>query len=90
MSDADGASIAAEAPLTRMARVRRAGTEVAERPVVALGLCVAGRSDTVEFTLADRTEMDYRVLVGRNFLAGRIVVDAARTLSAPDACERSE
>jgi hypothetical protein len=43
--------------------------------VVALGK----RKITTQFTLTDRKDMDYRVLLGRKFLRKRYIVDVART-----------
>jgi len=76
-----------EAPVLRIARVRRAGTGIAQRPVIALALCVAGRTGEAEVTLTDRTGMDYTMLVGRSFLAGRLIVDSGKTQAGAGACE---
>ena len=77
-----------ETPLIRWARVRRAGTKTDRRPVVSLPLCLAGLTTTAEFTLTDRTGLDYPVLIGRAALAGRIAIDPARTHIAPATCPR--
>jgi hypothetical protein len=77
-----------EARLVRWANVRRAGTKTDRRPVVALPLCIDGMSLLAEFTLADRTGLDYPVLIGRAALAGRIAVDASRTHLATAVCPR--
>lgn len=82
----DGTAQHLELPVARWVRIRRAGTETERRPVVRLPLCLAGATAVTEFTLTDRTGLDYAVLVGRAFLAGRILVDAARTHSASEAC----
>lgn len=81
-----GQQVEINAPVKRMARIRRAGTRVAERPVIDLKLCIAGHTEVVEFTLADRSGMDHQVLVGRNYLAGRLLIDSARSFIAPDIC----
>jgi hypothetical protein len=70
-----GAEIAA--PLVRWARVRRAGVGKERRPVVRVTLCVAGLAADTEVTLTDRSGMTCPALVGRSFLAGRILVDAS-------------
>lgn len=75
-----------EAPLVRTARIRRADIGVRERPVVELPVCVGGRSGLAQFTLANRRGLDYRMLIGRDFLAGRLLVDATREHIAMNSC----
>lgn len=83
----DGGIRMVEAPVRRVARVRRAGTGVSKRPVISLTLCVAGRTGQAEITLTDRTGMDYAMLIGRSFLAGRLVVDSGKTQAGARACQ---
>jgi len=45
---------------------------------------VAGRA---EFNLADREDFDYDVLIGREFLASRVIVDSSDSFTADDSCE---
>ena len=77
-----------ERPVVRMATIRRAGTPVQKRPVVSMTICVAGITRATEFTVADRAGMAYPVLLGRRFLAGRIVVDAGVENVTRGACGR--
>ena len=51
-----------------------------------LPLCIAGVKSAAEFTLTDRTGLDYPMLIGRSALAGRIAVDSSRMHIAPDGC----
>lgn len=66
-------------------KLKTGGTQ--RRPVIHLPLCVGGVAGLAEFTLADREQFDYQVLVGREFLASRIIVDSAQTFAAEDSCE---
>ncbi|MCP5084998.1 MAG: hypothetical protein GY948_25210 [Alphaproteobacteria bacterium] len=65
-----------ERPILRLAKIRRAGVPTETRPVVAMMVCAAGITQRTEFTVTDRRGMAFPVLLGRRFLAGRIVVDA--------------
>ncbi|MEM1200030.1 MAG: ATP-dependent zinc protease [Pseudomonadota bacterium] len=65
-----------ERPVVRRAKIRRAGAPDQRRPVVRLLTCFAGVTRLTEFTITDRSEMTYPLLLGRRFLAGRVVVDA--------------
>jgi hypothetical protein len=43
-----------------------------------------------EMNLVDRTELNYQALVGRNHMAGVIVVDPAETFTQSPRCELPE
>ncbi len=65
-----------ERPVVRRVTIRRAGAPDQRRPVVRLLTCFAGATRMTEFTITDRSDMTYPLLLGRRFLAGRVVVDA--------------
>mgnify|MGYP005756115859 CR=1 FL=1 len=68
-----------ETPLVRYVRIRQASADNTERrPVVALTLRLGRLSERTEFTLTDRSQMTYPVLLGREFLKDIAVVDIAR------------
>jgi hypothetical protein len=84
--NAKGKTLEIARPVERVARVRRAGTATEERPVILLKVCVAGYMEEAEFTLADRSSMNYQILIGREFLKDRILVDSARSFIASGEC----
>ncbi len=89
LTDDDGKRIRIERPLAREARIKRAGSETSRRLVVRLDVCLAGRWLEGEFTIADRGRLEHQVLIGRNLMAGRIIVDPARReLGAPHCTPR--
>ena len=61
---------------------------VTERPVISLPVCLAGYRDNAEFTLTDRSAMNYAVLIGRAFLATRIIVKSGATNMTLQSCEQ--
>jgi hypothetical protein len=68
-----------EAPLVRYVRVRQASAEgIDRRPVVRLSVRVGEQNEITEFTLTDRSNMTFPVLLGRDFLKDIAVVDVAR------------
>ncbi len=77
--DTASASPAIESKLVRTARIKRADAATAQRPVVSLKMCLGGLTFPAEFTLTDRTGLDYAALIGRAALGPRFAVDAART-----------
>ena len=73
-----------ERRLKRMVSIIQANTPEAERrPVIKLGITIGHISQTAEFTLSDRSHLDYQVLVGRNILQDVMVVDVSRKNIAP-------
>jgi hypothetical protein len=48
------------------------------RPRVTLELELGGVAKRVRVSLRDRSRMDYKLLVGRDFLAGDFLVDVDR------------
>jgi hypothetical protein len=68
-----------EAPLVRYVRIRQASSEELDRrPVASLTVRLGKMTENAEFTLTDRTQMNYPILLGREFLRDVAVVDVAR------------
>lgn len=71
-----------EAPVERRVRiVQAAGSE--SRPVVSLLMTLGSIREPVEFTLNDRTHLNYPVLLGRRFLMDIALIDVAETYLHP-------
>ena len=76
----------------RRVRCRRAGLqtvrssdgETERRPVVELEIALGARRLWTKFTLNDRSRMDYPMLIGRNTLEGRFLVDVTRGKPIPE------
>lgn len=54
--------------VVKTTRIRSASGGTIERPVVRIKVRIKGKTVSGYFTLADRHEMLYRVLIGRNIL----------------------
>lgn len=69
-----------EAPLVRNVRIRQASAEEVERrPVVQLTVNLgSGLQQDAEFTLTDRSQMTYPILLGREFLRDIVLIDVGR------------
>ncbi|MDY7117172.1 ATP-dependent zinc protease [Halomonas sp. SSL-5] len=65
-----------EAPIDRRVRIIQATGEES-RPVVTLMMTLGAIREPVEFTLSDRTHLDFPALLGRRFLLDIAVVDVA-------------
>jgi hypothetical protein len=67
-----------ERTLKRIASIKRHGTEDQKRPVVKLKLKMGPVEKVCEVSLTDRSQFEYPVLIGRNFLSGIGMVDVSR------------
>ncbi|AVI63459.1 ATP-dependent zinc protease family protein [Halomonas sp. GFAJ-1] len=67
-----------EAPIIRRVRIVQASGEES-RPVISLLMTLGPLRENVEFTLNDRTHLDYPVLLGRRFMMDIATIDVAQT-----------
>jgi len=68
-----------EAPVERYIRVRQASSnDLDRRPIVRLPARLGRIEESVEFSLTDRDDMLYPVLLGRSFFMDLAVVDVSR------------
>jgi len=72
--------------LVREARIKQHDGSFQSRPVVIVAVCLSDHLQEVEFTLIDRSEFLYPVLLGRSALAGLAVVDPDLTFSSDPDC----
>jgi len=71
--------VVVEAPLLDRRAVRSSSGATRLRPVVMATVELAGRRVPIEVTLTRRDEMGFRMLIGRQALRRRFVVDPARS-----------
>lgn len=67
-----------EAPIQRRVRIVQASGEES-RPVISLLMTLGPIRENVEFTLNDRTHLDFPVLLGRRFMMDIATIDVAET-----------
>lgn len=68
-----------EAPLLREVRIKRHKLPPISRPVVTMSFCLNSRIYKAQFTLADRGNFNYPILLGRRFLKDNFLIDPAAT-----------
>ena len=68
-----------ECPVHDRRRVRSSSGHVQDRIVVLLRVELLGREVTAEFTLSNRDQMGFRMLIGRQALRHGFVVDASHS-----------
>lgn len=77
-----------EKPRSRKVKIKNHDGEHDRRPVVTLNFCFDGRQHSTDFTLTDRAEYIYPVLLGRTFLQGIAVVDPDSTFLTQASCDK--
>lgn len=84
ISNSDEERVQVERPVQRWVRVyQQADPEGSRRPVVKVRIFLGDIQDTFEFTLADRSHLEYQMLLGRNFLTDVALVDVGRQFVQP-------
>lgn len=77
LTDIYGEKITLERERVRLAKVKKSSGEVVRYPVVQLGICLGELYIEGELKLTDRSERKQRVAIGREILAGNILIDPA-------------
>jgi hypothetical protein len=75
----DEFSVTCEAPVHDVRRVKSSSGEVSERFVIQTQLRWMGESWLADLTLFDRSEMGFRMLIGREAIRSRMLVDSGRS-----------
>jgi len=75
LRDRDNKARTLQRPLARMARIKKKTGGFQERPVVVLQICIGDGQHQAQVNLAQRAHFKYPVLLGRNFLRSRFLVD---------------
>ncbi|MEP4149072.1 MAG: RimK/LysX family protein [Halioglobus sp.] len=76
-----------ERPLIRLVDIKRHDAEANRRPVVNLKITIGNLARDVEVTLANRDAFEFPLLIGRNFLEGKVLVDVSQRYIATVAPE---
>lgn len=77
-----------ERRVVRNVKLRGAGG-AERRPVVMMQICIGKRIYDEEFSLKNRSKMNYPVLIGRRTLGRLGLVDVSRTFTVDPKCARS-
>ena len=73
-----GKKIEFKKPLLRIIKVKRHGMDRQSRPVISLQTTMGPIVKSSQFSLTDRSQFKFPVLIGRSFLKGTALVDVNR------------
>lgn len=76
-----------ERPVFRMTQITRHGVPDEDRLVVKMGICLGPvYKEDMEINLADRSNFEYKMLIGRSFLRGEAIVDPSKEFTQEPQC----
>lgn len=83
---AGGEAVTIERPVIRFYRLQSEGAPDKKRPIVQMKLCVAGYVEDADLILRDKTPKGYSIVLGRSFLARKLLIDPSRKFLGRGAC----
>jgi hypothetical protein len=81
-----GEMVRMEREVVRRTRIKRHFGGSQERLVITLPICVGNVLKEREVNVVDRGGLEYQLLIGRNFMAGDILVDSGRKYLLAPSC----
>jgi hypothetical protein len=75
-------TVEVEAPVLEFRHVKSSSGHLTHRPVIRTDLVLFGQRRNIDLTLASRDQMGFRMLLGREALRRRFVVDPSRSYLA--------
>ena len=87
LTEREGQKITMERPLLRLATIKRHNQEPQRRPVIKLGVCLGNIYQETEVNLVNRKNYQYRMLIGRKFMEGAVIIDPAARYTVEPECK---
>ncbi len=84
--DGNGKQAVIEKKIVGVRKIKRHFGQYQNRPVIRLAICVGNIHKTSEVNLVDRTGFEYPLLIGRNFMDGRLVVNPSAKYTVEPSC----
>ncbi|MFT6275158.1 MAG: hypothetical protein ACJAZ0_001252 [Halioglobus sp.] len=86
-----GEAVRLEKRLKRIVSIVQSNSSEPERrPVIKLGIAIGSIKQSAEFTLSNRSHLDYQMLIGRNILKDVMIVDVSKTNVVPLVSDEQE
>ena len=89
LTERDGQKITIERPLLRTATIKRHYLKAQKRPVIKLGVCLGNLYKETEVNLVNRTGFQYRMLIGRKFMEGAVIIDPSAKYTVEPECKEA-
>ena len=89
LTEREGQKITIERPLLRWAPIKRHNQEPQRRPVIKLGVCLGNIYQETEVNLINRKNYQYRMLIGRKFMEGAVIIDPSAKYTVEPECKEA-
>lgn len=76
--------VACEAPLHDVRKIKSSNGQSQQRYVIKTMMGLGGQEWPIEITLTDRSEMSYLMLLGRQGMADKVLIDPSSTYMSSD------
>lgn len=86
LTDRYGTTETLERPVIRKAQIKRLAGDAQVRYVIELGICLGSLYQEEEVTLVDRGASEFDMILGREVLAGHILVDPSISFTVEPKC----
>jgi hypothetical protein len=83
----EGKRLTIERPLLRWAPIKRHNQKPQRRPVITLGVCLGNIYKETEVNLINRKNYQYRMLIGRKFMEGEVIIDPSAKYTVEPHCK---
>lgn len=85
--DKKGKSATFEKKVIDSVKIKKKGGGIDKRVVVKMDICIAGIYKEIEMSLADRSNFNYQILIGRTNLEKDFIVDPSNTFTHQPDCK---
>jgi len=89
LTEREGQKITIERPLLRWAPIKRHNQDPQRRPVIKLGVCLGNIYQETEVNLINRQNYQYRMLIGRKFMEGAVIIDPEAKYTLEPQCQEA-
>ena len=89
VADWKGDVVEMERPVVRRAIIKRHFGASQERLVITMPICIGSVLKEHEVSVVDRGGLEYSLLIGRNFMAGNLLVDSSVQYIRPPSCTKA-
>ncbi|MDX1484025.1 MAG: RimK/LysX family protein [Alphaproteobacteria bacterium] len=86
VTNREGRTATFQQRVVRHVRIKEVGAPSQRRPVIRLGICLGNVFRETEISLADRSNFNFQLLVGRKFMSQRVIVDPSLEYTATPSC----
>ena len=90
LTDVDGKQVSVEKKVIRTVKIKRHFGDMQKRDVIRLGICIGNQYEESDVSLIDRSGFNYNLLIGREYLKEKFIVDSSQQFTVNPHCSAAE